>query len=215
MPTQFDHSVRVVSLDNLRAMCERVSGMAHRFDVVKVSRSRVHVEYSNPDEYGRARPVTAIYPCYPSSFDSTNDNPAIVLDMLRCFDPEKIWDGDAWQCFELLHECPTLWRSPAQLCSRPIGHVLNNGTCSECKPETWSTHGDVLMRIPHMGLEINPADDVEWCRSAHGKHCDAPARAAQALVVFTRALAGYCACNNMLRARGRHEESCIEFRSAR
>ena len=63
MKTQSDQKVRVVSLTNLEAMCNRVSGvMCHRFKVTKVSRSRVHVTYSNEDEWATAHPMIAVYP---------------------------------------------------------------------------------------------------------------------------------------------------------
>lgn len=65
MKTQFDCEIRVVSLANLEAMCAHVSGFCHRFKVEKVTRSRVHVSYSNPDEYGSESPMIAVFPCYP------------------------------------------------------------------------------------------------------------------------------------------------------
>jgi hypothetical protein len=109
MRTQFDHTQRVVSLDNLHAMCARVSGWAHRYEVSKVSRSRIHVTYSNPDEYGNESPMAAVFPCYPSTFDGA-DNPAIVLDMIRVIADN--WDGEGWQSFSQLLDCPVLWRNP-------------------------------------------------------------------------------------------------------
>lgn len=109
MKTQFDAKERVVSLENLNAMCERISGFCHRFEVVKVSRSRVHIAYSNPDEYGNESPMTAVFPCYPSTFDG-HDNPAVVLDYLRIINDDH--DGEGWQCFEELRSCPILWRDP-------------------------------------------------------------------------------------------------------
>ena len=109
MRTQQDSRVRVVALDNLEAMCSRVSGMCHRFEVTKVSRSRVHVTYSNPDEYGADHPMIAVFPCYPSGFQGDEDNPRVILDYLRVI--HDSWDGEGWQAFEALRDCPTLWRS--------------------------------------------------------------------------------------------------------
>jgi hypothetical protein len=108
MQTQQDHSVRVVALVNLRAMCERVSGWAHRFEISKVSRSRVHVTYSNPDEWGAEDAMTAVFPCYPSGFSGDEENPRVVLDMLRVIN--DTWGGEGWQAFAPLLDCPQLWR---------------------------------------------------------------------------------------------------------
>jgi hypothetical protein len=107
METQQDTKIRMVALVNLRAMCERISGVCHRWQVTSVSRSRVHVEYSNPDEYGSERPVTAVFPCYPSGFADDKDNPRVVLDALRYFGGR---DSEDWQAFFQLYDCPVLWR---------------------------------------------------------------------------------------------------------
>ena len=109
MSTQQDSKIRVVALDNLRAMCERVSGTCHAYGVVKVSRSRVHVEYSNPDEWGYDHPMIAVFPCYPSGWQDDEDNPRVVLDVLRIL--HDSWDGEGWQAFCPLLDCPVLWRS--------------------------------------------------------------------------------------------------------
>jgi len=111
MKTQSDTSERVVCVANLEAMCERVSAFCHRFQVSKVSRSRVHVEYSNPDEYGNESPMTAVFPCYPNPFDGP-DNPFVVLSMIRVINDYD--DGEGWQEFNELLDCPKLWRSNAE-----------------------------------------------------------------------------------------------------
>lgn len=109
MKTQFDSKVRVVALANLIAMCERVSGVCHRFSVSKVTATRVRVAYSNPDEYGNESPIEAEFPCYPSDFDG-KDNPSVVLHMVRVIGARG--DSEAWQSFSPILDCPVLWRSP-------------------------------------------------------------------------------------------------------
>ena len=104
MRTQFDMQKRIVSLENLKAMCEHISGMAHKYEVSKVSRSRVHVTYSNPDEYGNPRPIVAVFAAIPSA---EVENPGIVLDLLRCIGDQ---DGYDYQAFDQLLYCPTLYR---------------------------------------------------------------------------------------------------------
>lgn len=120
MRTQADMTVRVVAVSNLEAMCERISSTCHSFDVTKVSRSRVHVEYSNPDEFrecpfwdhsvpfvGNENPMTAVFPCYPNPFDA--ENPYVILDITRVIN--DTWHGEGWQAFQELIDCPQLYRS--------------------------------------------------------------------------------------------------------
>lgn len=108
MRTQQDTSVRMVALSNLKAMCERVSGsMCHHFTVSRVTANRVHVTYSNEDEYAVEHPMTAVFPCYPSAWLEDKDNPRVVLDILRVLHDN--WHGEGWQAFSILLDCPTLW----------------------------------------------------------------------------------------------------------
>ncbi len=109
MKTQFDSKIRVVALANLNAMCKRTSGVCHRYTVTKVTPNRVHVTYSNPDEYGNESPITAEFPAYPSDFDG-KDNPTVVLHIVRLTGARG--DSEAWQSFCPLLDCPPLWRSP-------------------------------------------------------------------------------------------------------
>lgn len=109
MKTQFDHRVRVVSLENLRALCARASGVAHTYEVTKVSRSRVHVTYSNPDEYGSARPLTAVFPCYPSTFEGAS-NPAVVLECSRLIGSSRDEESIDIQSFDPILAGPVLYR---------------------------------------------------------------------------------------------------------
>lgn len=103
---QFDWKKRVVSLNNLRAMCARISGMCHRFTVESVGAHSVRVSYSNPDEYGNAEPVTAVFPAYLVKNFGTKET-AVVLDAIT-----YLHDRDeAWQAFEQLYGCPELFRS--------------------------------------------------------------------------------------------------------
>lgn len=104
MQTQSDTKVRVVSVSNLEAMCEQISGIAHRYRVSKVSRSRVTVEYSNPSEYGSPRPIYAVFPCYGEN---------VVLDYLNVLEGnDRSLAGEGWQSFEQLRDCPVMFRGP-------------------------------------------------------------------------------------------------------
>ena len=110
MRIQADYKVRVVTLDNLRAMCEYVSGLhCHKYEVAKVTPSRVCVSYSNEDEWTYEHPMRAVYPLYPGTFPgSEKDNPMVVLEMLRVAG----CNGYGWEKFILLQDCPQLWRDP-------------------------------------------------------------------------------------------------------
>jgi hypothetical protein len=131
MRTQQDSRLRVVALDNLRAMCEHASGRAHTFQVSKVTRSRVHVTYSNPDEYGNAQPVTAVFPCYPSGWpDDAEDNPRVVLDAVRVIGDDS--QGAAYPAIDADIICgPTLWRTnPTANDWRTHRQIVKDGTNS-------------------------------------------------------------------------------------
>lgn len=106
---QADHKVRIVALSNLAAMCKRISGMCHRytFDADRVTRY-ARVEYSNPDEYGHERPLTALYPVIRDHFGK--DLHGVILAT-----PHRVigkTDSEDWQKFEILRDCPILWRDP-------------------------------------------------------------------------------------------------------
>lgn len=103
MKTQFDHKYRVVGLNNLEAMCERLSGMAHRFQINKVTANRAYVQYSNPDEYGTEKPIIAVLPAWPDY-----DNTAVVLHPVKFTGGRDEYD---YQAFEQLWDCEQLFRS--------------------------------------------------------------------------------------------------------
>jgi hypothetical protein len=121
-------------------MCKRISGTCHTFQVVKVSRSRVHVEYSNPDEYGSPEPVTAIYPCYPSPWPGDANNPRVILDAIRylgCTGRNE----ECYQSFDQLTGCPQLWRkgpdddswqTEAQTACQRLGVVIRSYWADPC-----------------------------------------------------------------------------------
>lgn len=105
--------------------------MCHRFEVSKVSRSRVHVTYSNPNEYGSEYPMTAIFPCYPSGNDTLGftASPNVVLDILRVMGDN--WNGEGWQAFQPLLDCPTLWRGPT----------------GDTEESRWASHKDIAQTL--------------------------------------------------------------------
>ncbi len=109
MKAQYDYQKRVVSLDNLIAMCSRISGTCHHFRVDETGTGRVRVTYSNPDEYGNSRyPITAHFPSYPGPDGSRS----IVLDAVRYTAGQRFIDDESWQAFQALFDCPVLWRNP-------------------------------------------------------------------------------------------------------
>lgn len=104
MHRQADYKVRVVTLDNLKAMCEYVSGSyCHKYEVTKATPSRVWVSYSNEDEWAYEHPIHAVYR------KTSDHNPMVFLEILRCV-PDS--DGKNYRHFDLLHDCPQLWRNP-------------------------------------------------------------------------------------------------------
>ena len=108
----FDTHYRIVSLESLKAMCKRVSGHCHRFEVESASRSRCRVVYSNPNEYGHESPVTMVLPVYPGISDDP-ENPNVVLDPIRIISAPEGEQNPVDMFYEVLH-CETLFR-PADI----------------------------------------------------------------------------------------------------
>ena len=107
---QADHTVRIVALSNLRAMCDHVSGVAHRYWVEHVKEHRVRVGYSNPDEYGTDNPMFAEFPAFVDHSFGQATTYVILGHMLRVIN--DTWNGLGDQAFEPITDCPVLWRSP-------------------------------------------------------------------------------------------------------
>ena len=108
---QWDYQKRVVSLRNLKEMCRRISGMCHKFTVVKETKNRVYIEYSNPDEYGNEWPVRAIFPAYVTDSSDPCGGLSVVMDILRVEGQHKDHD-DVYQYFWQLIDHPSVWRDP-------------------------------------------------------------------------------------------------------
>lgn len=110
---QFDYPTREVSISNLYAMCDYSSGTVRSYYVYQHTKNRIHVAYTNPDEYGNTQLVVAVFVRY-------NHNPEVVIfSPIRYYAVGKVnrnnpyYDGD-WiaSCFDLLLNCPVLWRNP-------------------------------------------------------------------------------------------------------
>ena len=135
MKTQQDHRVRIVALCNLEEICRRASGVCHVYSVTKVSRSRVHVEYSRPDEYGNDDPCSVVFPCYPSSWPGDEDNPRVILDIMRTIGSR---DGDdVAQYFDPIISGVSVWRNG------PDGAA-------------WETHAEIRDRLTAAGTPVDP-----------------------------------------------------------
>lgn len=103
----FDHSRRVVSINNLQAMCRRISGVCHYFtaDLGRWRGQRaVRVTYSNPDEYGNSRPYSAYLPAWKDDAGCID----VCLTFLHVENGSG-WRGEGWQAFEQLFDCPGLF----------------------------------------------------------------------------------------------------------
>lgn len=79
-------------------------GTVHVYRVEAVSRTTAYVEYTNPTEYGTPQPMTAVLPLY-----WQDDTPHVVFHILRVI--RDNWNGEGWQAFTALLDCPVLWRS--------------------------------------------------------------------------------------------------------
>lgn len=106
MKTQYDGSMRVVTLANLLAMADNASGVCHNYKVVKRTPNRVWLQYSNPDEYGTPHPMNAVFPVFPNEFEK--QNPFIVLHFIRV--EHDNCNGEGWQSFDPVTCCPPMTR---------------------------------------------------------------------------------------------------------
>lgn len=171
MKTQQDTTVRLVALENLKAMCEHVSGTCHRYWVERVTRSRVWVGYSNPNEYGSERPMFAVLPCFPSDFADDAENPRVLLDPLRIVHDDA--DGEGWQSFGMLWECPTLWRSPTPESKRwaeyPLATALTEARAHVARARN-ALAG--MLRAPE-GTDRVKRTTERGCIDAHLEHANA------------------------------------------
>lgn len=104
---QFDHKLRIVSLPNLEAMCERVSSMCHRFYVESVKGKYARIEYNNPDEWGYSHLIVALFPII--DYGGTI---GVILDINKVLYCGA--DCEDWQAFEQLIDCPELWRKNSE-----------------------------------------------------------------------------------------------------
>lgn len=91
----FTGNIFCASLDKVKETCKSISGMAHHYSIVNVSKNRVQIEYSNPDEYGYENPMTIIYPCF-----QEGDMIIVVFWALRVIN--DTWDGEGWQAFDII-----------------------------------------------------------------------------------------------------------------
>jgi hypothetical protein len=107
MTLQFDMPIRTVSIDNLKAMCARVSGICHTYKIVRESKHNVYVEYSNPDEWGTPHPMTAVFPLV--NLEGVNHVFLTYRHIMHDYP-----DLQGWQNFEILITCPELYRHKIQ-----------------------------------------------------------------------------------------------------
>jgi len=105
----FDHSARVISLANLKAMCARVSDWRHYYSIIKQTKTAVHVEYSSLDSYGPKDPIIAMFPTF-AYVDITG---VVFTANKTSYEPEEdCWLGHKY--FSPLRDCPILYHHADQ-----------------------------------------------------------------------------------------------------
>lgn len=94
MKTWRNDKVNIVTMAQMEKVCNDISGTCHRFWIHKVTKNRVYIAYSNPDEYANENPMYAVFPIYPGH---EKDNENIVLDII---DVKRDYpDGEGWLNF--------------------------------------------------------------------------------------------------------------------
>jgi hypothetical protein len=112
--TQADLELRTVSLANLLAICDRQSGVTHRYEVDRTSRDRLALIYSNPDEYGAEVPIYCYLPLIPNPFEAAN--PWVVLHVvtLRGGRDKDDREGACQTVSDVVFTCEKLYRTKAK-----------------------------------------------------------------------------------------------------
>lgn len=105
----FDRKVRVVNLDNLKAMLKYCSGRGVKFFLISKSKTRVHVgctaTYAEEFGYGEST-VKASFPAY---CDPT-------FGLLVVLEATHLTGSEDWlHLFDMLKECPELWRTSSDI----------------------------------------------------------------------------------------------------
>ena len=106
--TSYDTKTRVVSVDQLIAMCDHASGVAHKFYVVMEHSNKIWIGYNNPDDQLNDDPVSVAFPIYRLGVKSLTGQRVrvVVLDIVDARnDPRQ----EAFDMFAPLIECPRLW----------------------------------------------------------------------------------------------------------
>ena len=122
----YDDQNRVVSLPNLRAMCNRVSGCyCHQFEVSKITDTSVTVAYSNEDEYAHEHPMYARFPAFVDTIFGERTLYIVIGHLLSV--THDNWDGEGWQAFQPLMDCPKLFKTSSDKEEWKTREEIENG----------------------------------------------------------------------------------------
>ena len=90
------YQLKAMTITEIATVCRAISGVCHVYKIEKVTRRRVCVSYSNPNEYGTPRPIRAYFPIV--LFTPNNDQQTIA-----CLEfAHYAGAGDDWQAFHAL-----------------------------------------------------------------------------------------------------------------
>lgn len=87
------YQLKGMTITEIAQVCRAISGTCHRYKIESVTRSRVKISYSNPNEYGSERPIFAYYPIV--LYQANNDQGTIA-----CLEfGHYTGAGEDWQAF--------------------------------------------------------------------------------------------------------------------
>jgi hypothetical protein len=135
--------VREVALDNLRAMCIRLTTGDRSFEIMHASNTAVMVGARVGETV-----VVGTFRAQANRFEQEGGiNPTVFLDVKRTGDCR---DAKRRALFEVLLTCPTLWRDPAS--------------------QTWHTHGEIACLSEGLsGIEIALKAGRVYCATCLAK----------------------------------------------
>lgn len=136
--------VRIVSADQLRAMCDRASGTAHTF-ALDMGKTRATITYSNPDEYGSARPFALRLPII-QAFGA----PQVVLQHASEAGP-GLDEHDRDACYQAVD---------AAVLSAPDLYPVPDSSDWETMHERLQRKGDALANAMPRGYVVDSGRDI-------------------------------------------------------
>lgn len=102
------YELKGLTITAIAKLCAFHSGMCHRYAIESVTRNRVKISYSNPNEYGTPRPIYAYFPIV--LYQHGNDQGTIACVTFGHYTGA----GEDYQAFDVIRYGRVTWDAAAQ-----------------------------------------------------------------------------------------------------